>query len=219
MDKANLICRKNTTMMHEFSKRCISSFKTHFMFKMFFSLIQDFLEENVLKEIEKDELIIKDTATVFDDGNDVDKVDVDGIFEKTKDIDKEFVNKVSILPLLIDIRYDDIKDIRKKRIQIMSRTVFDLLSHWKDSTPFVNTVRNTYTEQHFKKIISEILHLYSLETRTLSNSVKLLPPVNIAKKIFTTTIFNTMEETIDGLAFDYTKKVFGNKRPLCHDSI
>ena len=143
MDKVNLICSNNTTMMNEFSKRCISSLKTHLMFKMFFSLIQDFLEENVLKEIEKDELIIKDTATVFDDGNDVDKVDVDGIFEKTKDIDKEFVNKVSILPLLIDIRYDDIKDIRKKRIQIMSRTVFDLLSHWKNSTLFANIIRGS----------------------------------------------------------------------------
>ncbi len=219
MDKVNLICSKNTTMMHEFSKRCILSLKTHFMFKMFFSFIQDFLEENVLKEIEKDELIIKDTATVFDDGNDVDKVDVDSIFEKTKDIDKEFVNKVSILPLLIDIRYDDIMDIRKKRIQIMSRTVFDLLSHWKDSTPFVSIIRGAYTEEHFKEIIGELLHLYSLETRTLSNSVKLLPPVNIAKKIFTTTIFNTMEGIIEGLASDCTKNVFGNIRPLCHDTI
>ncbi len=205
--------------MHEFSKRCISSLKTHFMFKMFFSHIQDFLEENVLKEIEKDELIIKDTATVFDDGNDVDKVDVDSIFEKTKAIDKEFINTVSILPLLIDIRYDDIKAIRKKRIQIMSRTVFDLLSHWKDSTHFVKIIRSAYTEEHFREIISEILRLYSLETRTLSNSVKLLPPANIAKKFFTTTIFNTMEETIEGLAFDFTKKVFGNIRPHCHDPI
>jgi hypothetical protein len=186
---------------------------------MFFSFIQDFLEENVLKEIEKDELIIKDTATVFDDGNDVDKVDVDGIFEKTKDIDKEFVNKVSILPLLIDIRYDDIKDIRKKRIQIMSQTVFDLLSHWEDSTPFVSIIRGAYTEEHFKEIISEILRLYSLETRTLSNSVKLLPPANVAKYFFTTTIFNTMEEIIEGLAYDFTEKVFGNISSQCHDAI
>jgi hypothetical protein len=186
---------------------------------MFFSLIQDFLEENVLKEIEKDELIIKETATVFDDGNDVVKVDVDDIFEKTKDIDKEFVNKVSILPLLIDIRYDDIKDIRKKRIQIMSQTVFDLLSHWEDSTPFVSIIRGAYTEEHFKEIIGELLHLYSLETRTLSNSVNLLPPVNIARKFFTTTIFNTMEEITEGLAFDFTKKVFGNIHPHHHKPI
>lgn len=219
MDKVNLICRKNTTMMHEFSKRCIFSLKTHFMFKMFFSLIQDFLEENVLKEIEKDELIIKHTAAVFDDGNDVDKVDVDGIFQKTRDIDRNFINKVSLLPLLIDIRYDDIKDIRKKRIKIMSRTVFDLLSHWKDSTPFVNIIRGAYTEEHFKEIITEILRLYSLETKILSKSVKLIPPVNIAKKFFTTTISNTMEEIIEGLAYDFTKKVFRNIGSQCHDAI
>ena len=206
-------------MMHEFSKRCIASLNTHFMFKMFHSLIQDFLGQNVLKEIEKDELIIKETATVFDDGNDVDKVDVDGIFEKTKAIDKDFFKQVSILPLFIDIKYDEIKDIRKKRIQVMSRTVFDLLNHWKGTTPFVDTVRNTYTEQHFKEIIGEILHLYSLETKILSNSVKLLPPVNVAKYFFTSTIFNSMEEVIEDLAYDFTKKVYGNIGSQCHDAI
>lgn len=204
-------------MMYEFSKRCIKQIKNHFVLKPLISLFRDFLEDNVSKEIEKDRLIIQNAAKAFNRSDNINDLDIEEIFELTKEIDREFVEKVLSKPISIDVRYDDIGDIRKKRIKHISATVFELLSNWKDVMPFSDLVRITYKEKRFQEIITEILHLYNLETKVLSNSIKI--PGNKLKRLLEVKIFKTMEEASLNIADEFTRRIFKNINPSCSDPI
>jgi hypothetical protein len=109
------------------------------------------------------------------------------------------------------VRYSDFADIRIQRIWRISRTVYTLLAHWRDTASFTDAVRNAYTGKAFKEILAEILHLYNQETRMLSKSIKLFSPFNKAVNTYVETLFQAMEETTEDIADIYTKKIFGDK--------
>lgn len=216
MDKARILYSKNKALMNEFSGRCIHRLENLLIFKLSLPFFRSLLDANVQKEIEKDRLIIEEAASAFQRGDRVENVDLEAIFEKTKDIDKNFIKKVSLLPLSIHIKYDTIENIRKERLKCIVRVIFDLLNRWEDSIPFADIVKKTYTEANFKEIIKEILHLYILETRMISNTMQFFPPINMIKEVFTENILSIMEQEKEALANDLAKKLFrGN--PPCPD--
>lgn len=174
------------------------------------------MDANVQKEVEKDRLIIEYAATDFQKGTRREDVNLDAIFEKTKGIDRGFIEKISILPVSIEINYTLIKDIRQKRVRCIVSTVFDLLSRWEDSAPFADVVKKTYTETGFKEIIKEILHLYTIETRMINRAIQFLPPINMVKEVFVENIISIMEEEKEEMADDLAKKFFRDGLP-CQD--
>jgi len=125
MDRVNILCSKDVFLMNEFSRRCIDNLKDHFMFRVFSSIFHDFMDANVQKETDKDRLIIEHSAAIYTSGKNAEDIDLETIFEKTKDVDKRFIKKISVLPLLIEIKYSDIREIRKKRIKILSGVVLN----------------------------------------------------------------------------------------------
>lgn len=210
MDRVKILCNKDRVLMKEFSRRCIDDLRDHLIFKVFFTLFRGFMDANVQKETDKDRLIIEHAASAFLAGKDFGDADVDGMFEKTKGVDREFIKKISTLPLSIDVRYTDIGDIRKKRIRVLSRMVVELLNNWNDPIPFIDVVKKTYTDSQFNGIIKDMLHLYNLETIKLTGSIRLLYPADIAKGLFTDALFNMMEQIREVTAREFTKRVYGD---------
>ncbi len=68
MHKVKVMCDRDREMMQEFSGLCIMRLNEHLPFKLFLSLFQHFLDANVLKEIEKDRLIMEQAAAGFEKG-------------------------------------------------------------------------------------------------------------------------------------------------------
>jgi len=174
----------------------------------FFSTYYD---ANVRKEVDKDRLIIEEAAHAFEAGRPVCDLDLEDIFERTKTVDKAFVDHLMIPSFSLVVRYGDIADVRIQRIWRISRVVYDLLKRWPDGASFVDAVRSAYREAEFRDILLEILHLYNQETRMLTHSLKLLPPLNKAMNSFAETLFQAMEETATAITDGYTHTLYGDR--------
>ena len=211
MSKIDVLCDTDREMMLEFSRLCVSRLNNYLPLKLFLSAFQHFLDANVLKEIEKDRLIIEHAAVHFESGGSRDDMDVNYIFEMTIKVDDEFVNKLSNPLFSVMIRYDDFAEIRKKRIAAFVNMVFDLLRNWQDEVPFFHIVKTTFLEESYREVLKEVLHLYNVETRMLSNSFTFHGPAGRVKDLFAERLFTTMEKTAGEIALEYTRRVYVDK--------
>jgi hypothetical protein len=110
------------------------------------------------------------------------------------------------LPMPVEIDYESIKEIRMRRIKLMVSTIYEILEQWEEAGSFKGAVRKAFTHDNFKSFLMEDLHLYSLETRELSNSF--MPP--LAKELFAGIVFNTMAAVPAGIAGEISQKIFGD---------
>jgi hypothetical protein len=203
MNKVDILCGMDRDMMNEFSRQSVERLRSGLRFRLIMPLFSDLMDANVEKEVEKDVLIIKSAARAFSDGVDGESMNIAELFNETTEVDKRFMEKLLRLPPL-SICYGCIEDIRKKRIKLLVSTVYDILSQWLDSIPFRSAVKRAYSQQEFEVRLNKMLHLYTLETRELSNSFKL----PLAKELFTNTVFNTMEGVADSLAAAFGRKIY-----------
>ncbi len=211
MDRASVLCEKDSTMMFEFSRQSLERIGNPSLLFSVLPFLSAYLDANVKKEVDKDRLIIEEAASACAAGRPVCDLDLEDIFDKTKDIDRVFLKRLPFSSSLM-VCYSDFADIRLRRIWRIAKTVYALLEHWQDAGTFGDAVKNAYTEDKFRGIIVEILHLYSEETRMLGRSLRLLPPVNTAAQKFTESLFRAMEEVTTDIAEQYSRKIFGENK-------
>ena len=207
MDKIGILCDNDRVMMHEFSRLSLARIGGRSLLSAALSFFSSYMEANVKKETDKDRLIIEEAADAFEAGRPACDLDLEDVFEKTKKIDKAFLDNLMVPSFSLSVHYGDFVDIRIQRIWRISRTVYDLLGKWPDGATFADAAKKTYAEKEFKDIIAEILHLYSLETRMLGDAVR--SPFRRAIGAYVETLYHAMEETVDDLANDYAKKIYG----------
>lgn len=210
MSKVRALCDSDREMMMAFSSRCVERLNNHAPLRLFLSPFQGLLDANVRKETEKDRLVIEHAAAAFEKGNSRAGIDLDRLFESTKTIDCEFVKKVSSPFLSINIRHDDFAEIRKKRIRAFIEMVYALLDNWQEGAPLPHIVQKTYTEEGYRAVLTEILHLYNVETRLLGNSITGRGPAAIMTGFFAEKLFSTMETLAREIAEDYARRAFTN---------
>jgi len=206
MNKTNVLCDKDRAMLTAFSKRTLA----HLTVRML-PFVTDYMNTNVMKEVEKDRIIIEHAVAAFMADTSVDEPEIDDIFEQTKTVDRAFVKGLMIPSMAIKVRHEDIEDIRKARIRCLSKAVFRVLGNWPDSLEFEAGIRQAYSEQEFKATLAEILHLYNQETRALSSSINFLDPFSTAMKFFAGAIFDSMETAAKELTEECTTTIFEEK--------
>jgi hypothetical protein len=211
VNKAEVLCDRDRAMLTAFSERALARITGRSLNALLLPLVTEYMNANVMKEVEKDRIIIEQAVSAFKAGTSVENLAVDDIFEMTKGVDKNFVKGLLIPSLAIKVKYEDIADIRKKRITCLSRAVFTLVENWADSLPFETRIRQSYSEQEFKTTMAEILHLYNQETRALSSSIHFLNPFNPAIQFIAGTLFDAMEAAARDLTADCATKIFGEK--------
>lgn len=219
MSKVGILCDTDREMMEKFSSLCVSRLNNYLPLKLFISPFQHFFDANVLKEINKDRLIIEHSAVHYESGRERDYLDVNGIFEMTTKLDEEFVTMLANPFFSVVIRYEDFSEIRKKRISAFANMVFDLLSNWQDEVPFSKIVKTTFTEESYRKVLREVLNLYNVETRMLSNSFTFHGPAGKMKDLFAKRLFETMEATAGEIALEYSRRIYADKDNLCINSV
>ncbi len=211
MSGIEALCGADREMMLEFSRLCINRLHASLPLRLLLTPFQPILEANVLKEIEKDQLIIRHAATEHAKGRAREVVNIDGLFEATKAIDTVFLNTLSNPFISIDIRYDDFEEIRKKRIAAFVTLAFNLLNNWNDHSSFPEIVRNTFSENNYRIRLGEVLHLYNAETRMLGNSAILNGPAGRIKDLFSEKLFSTMEKTAGDISAAYARNIFNGE--------
>ena len=208
MKKIEILCDKDRELMVEFSKRCLKQLDRHLALRLFLSIVQDFLDANVMKELKKNRLVIGHAATAFGQGKDRQEIDVDQLFEMTKEVDHDFIRSLTIPFLSLRVRHGDLAEVRKKRIRATINMVFDLLGNWHDQLPFAENVKRTYEEKAYREVIGEMLHLYNRETKMLSSSITLHGPAARAKDLFANRLFTVMEKTAEDIVSVYVSIIY-----------
>jgi hypothetical protein len=211
MDRVGVLCGKDRAMLYEFSRRSLDRLggrAFHVDSLPFFSV---YYEANVKKEAEKDRLIIEEAARSFESGSPACELDLEDLFEKTKAVDRAFLSGLPLPSFSLTVRYGDIADIRIRRIWLLSQTVYGLLEKWRDSASFADAARSAYSESEFRNIVMDILRLYSQETRMLSRSVKLPPPLGGIMTSLSELLFQAMEEVAEDIAGAYVDELYGDK--------
>jgi hypothetical protein len=209
MDRVRILADKNSAMMHEFSRRSLAEVHVGSVLSLVLPVLSRYLDANVGKEVEKDRLIIRETAEAFLAGRPACDLDLEAIFEKTKSVDKTFLDSLTIPSFSLSVRYSDFADIRIQRIWRIAQTVYALLNQWPDDASFGDAVRSAYSEYEFRHILGEILSLYSLETRMLGDSIR--SPFHKTILAYLTALFDAMERVREGLAATYANSIFGDK--------
>jgi len=209
MDKVAELCSRDKDVLYKFSDLTFRRLRgiSHLVRPL--KIFQQHMDINVGKEVEKDRLIVEYACSVFHLGGEIGPAYVDEVFEKTKDVDREYIKKMSLPLVSIEVRYEDIADIRKQRISCLSQAVHSLLSWWDDSGSFEEAVKTTFSAGRFQETISNILHLYSLETLKLTGSIKLIPPLRKVMNSFSQALFEAMEESTKELAAECMEKIYG----------
>jgi hypothetical protein len=209
MDRAAILCEKDGEMMHEFSRRSLQVVHVRSLLSVGISFFSSYLEGNIKKEVDKDHLIIREAAAAHAAGRPACDMDLEDLFERTKAIDKKFLDSLMIPSFTISVRYSDFADIRIQRIWLIVRTVYGLLRHWPETASLKDAVRSTYSEEEFREVILEMLHLYNLETRMLQDSIR--SPFHKTISEYLEALYQAMESVMSELAERYSKTLYGDK--------
>lgn len=209
MNNIEILCLKDSEMMHEFSRRSLAIVHVRSFLSTGISFFSSYLEGNIKKEVDKDQLVIREAAAAFAAGRPSCDVDLEDLFERTKTIDKKFLDSLLVPSFAISVRYSDFADVRIQRIWLIVRTVYTLLRHWPGDSPFRYAVQEAYTETAFREVITEILHLYDLETRMLEDSIR--SPFHKSISEYLEALYQAMETVKQELAEEYTKKIYGDR--------
>ena len=210
MDRVAILCKKDKGMMESFSRLSLRRAGHRSLLLIGLPFFSSYLEANVKKEVDKDRLIIETTAQEYFAGKPRCELDLEDMFERTKQVDKAFLSSLMIPSFSFHVRYSDFADIRIQRIWLISKTVYALLAKWPETASFANAVRNAYSGGQFKERLTDILHLYNEETKILSKSLR-LGPLNNAVGAYAETMYQAMEEITMKITERYTKKIYGDQ--------
>jgi hypothetical protein len=211
VNKAEVLCDRDRAMLAAFSERAFAHLTGRSLKALPLPFVSEYMNANIMKEVEKDRIIIEQAVAAFKAGTRIEELAVDDIIEMTRTVDRAFVKGLMIPSLVIKVRYEDIADIRKKRIRCLAKAVFSLMDNWADSLSFETRIRQAYSEQEFKATMAEFLHLYNLEVRALSSSIKFLNLFSTAIEFFADIIFEVMETAAKEQTADCIIKIFGEK--------
>jgi len=209
MDKVEELCSRDKDILYKFSKLTLNRLSSISLLVRPLQIFKKRMDINVRKEVEKDRLIVEHASAAFHRGGEIGSAYVDKVFEKTKDVDREYIRKLSLPLLSIEVRYEDIAEIRKQRIGCLSQAVCSLLSAWDDPKSFEDAVRTTFSAGRFQETLSNILHLHNLEAMKLNRSIKLPPPFHRGVEAFTGALFEAMEESTKEVADGCVQKIYG----------
>lgn len=208
MDKAGLLCVMDRYMLEEFSRRTIVGLKKHAFFHLLLGTLRDFLKKNVEKEIEKDRHVILHAASLIQADKFPTGQDTQHLLVLARDIDRAFLHQAMKLPVELTIQYQEIESIRQQRIQRMLQEAHQLFREWKDKRLFRQALCMHYDSPQFAKLLFDILHLFSLETRLLSQSVRLPGLISIARESLIQTVYVVMDSVARELANEIARRVY-----------
>lgn len=208
MNKVRVLCAIDRHMMQEFSRRTAEGLKDHVLFRLLLPAFQSFLDINVRKEVEKDLLVIASAAAAHGAGRAPDASDTLRLLQQARDIDRAFLRQAALSPIAISIQYGDIEQIRQRRIQRLLDLAHRLFVQWENTPRLRMAIAGIYDREQFRAALREIFHLYGLETKMLSNSVRIPRVFSPAREKLAQTIYSVMETAAEELASELTRQVY-----------
>ena len=138
--------------------------------------LEQVLALNLAKEVRKDTMVIRAAAAPAAAG-------LDALVERTKAIDRDFLERVAHFPVRVVVRYEEIEPVRRRRIERLSAAAQRVLAAWAPEQDTRAALRAAFPGAQLEALLRELLALYGEETLALSRSVRvptLLKPLRDA---------------------------------------
>jgi hypothetical protein len=208
MDKTALLREADDKLLHEYSRRSFQLLTGGDASYFHLPFLSTYMESNVKKEIEKDGLVITYAAERFAAGSALATIDIDELFDRTKEVDASFISRSLIPSVAITVHYEDFADIRKSRIGLIAAMAYTLLSRWPAERGLADAIMLAYKRELFHDALIEILHLYNLETRAIFSGFHALPPFNHALNQLSEELYEIMEQAARELVRRECEKIY-----------
>ena len=135
--------------------------------------LESFLAENVEKEVRKDARVIRCASAAVAAGGAPTPEAVRQLLAAAREIDREFLARVSRFPVRIDIPYAELEPLRLRRIELGLDLAYRLLDAWDRG----ERARSAVTREELAMRLRELLELYAQEVLALSRTVRLPGPL------------------------------------------
>jgi hypothetical protein len=148
--------------LHAYSRRCVRALRPSLRAAL--GPLEPILALNVDKEIRKDACVIAQAGqSAAADG-------LSALLARAREIDGEFLVRLGRFPVRLEIRYEDIEPIRRRRMERLLEAAARLVrAPWRGLRP---AVRACYGEADFAALLGEHLRLYALEVHALNRSLR-----------------------------------------------
>lgn len=162
--------------MREFSRRTVERMRTALPLAL--PALESFLAENVEKEVRKDARVIRCAAAAVDAGGAPAAQAVRQLLAAARETDREFLATVGRFPVRIDIPYEQIEPLRRRRIELGLELACRMLEAWKRGEP----TRSILPRKELAARVRDLLDLYAQEVLALSRSVALPAPLALVRE-------------------------------------
>ena len=162
--------------------------------------LESLLALNVDKEVRKDALLIARAAQpASPDG-------LSASLASAREIDREFLARLGRFPVRLEIRYEDVEPIRRRRMERLFDAAARLLAApWRGLRP---AVRACYDERDYAARLGEHLLLYALEVHALNRSVRVPALVGLLRGAIAERLRTSMEAESRVLAHEVTRLLY-----------
>ncbi|HZM34792.1 MAG TPA: hypothetical protein VFC18_09875 [Burkholderiales bacterium] len=127
--------------------------------------LEQVLALNLAKEVRKDTMVIHAAAAPAEAALDV-------LVERTKGIDRDFLERVAHFPVRVLVRYEEIEPVRRRRIERLFVAAQRVLAAWVPEQGAREALCAAFPGAQLETLLHELLSLYGEETLALSRSVR-----------------------------------------------
>lgn len=199
-------------MLQVLSRRTTDSLRGALPLRIALPHVEPFLALNVEKEIRKDGLVIACAAEAVSAGHPPPGDAVSRLLEETKRIDREFLSRIGRFPVRIEVPYERVLPLRKRRIELMLEASYRILGAWRPGSPLRSALPGVYAEARFQALVLEVLSLYAREIQALSHSVRLPALLAPLRERLARALLDLMSAASARLAGEVTRALY--RRPL-----
>lgn len=172
-DRARTLAAVNRRILETFSRRTVNALRDVLPVRLVLPHFEPVLALNVVKEAQKDALVIRCSAAALATGAPPGSDAVRRLFEETKNIDRAFLDRIGAFPVSIVIRYEEVAPVRTQRIERLLFTAYRILDAWRTAGGLRAALRASCPQPELERGLCDMLKLYALETNALSRSVRL----------------------------------------------
>lgn len=210
MERVAVLAKLDRRMLEAFSRRTIEELRAALPLPLRIALphLGPFFAANVAKEVRKDALVIRRAGETLAAGARPGPGAAQPIFERTQEIDREFLRTIEHFPVRIRVPYDRIAPLRLQRIERVFDLAYRILREWQAG----RRLRDAFGKEELEQCLLEVLELHVQESLALSRSVSLPALLDPVRERLAGRLHGVMNEVTARLAREIADAVHRHDR-------
>jgi hypothetical protein len=198
----------NRRLLGEFSRRTVDALRSALPLRAGLPPLEQFLAQNVAKEVRKDALVIRRAAEAQAAPGRPPRETLLELLQSAREVDRQFLARVARFPIGIDIPYHEIDPVRLRRMERLFAAAQSVLAAWPQGQGPRQALRAAFAREELERLLADILGLYAQETLALSRGVRLPALLRPVRELAMRRLVGVMDSIARRLAADAARTVY-----------